>query len=694
MNHSVLDKLKNFYDRYCEDEIGTLLDKYPSEQKSLYIDFADLYQFDADLADDMVDRWDESFDGGTMQDHAERALRDYNRSPVEIPDVHVRLTDTQGYLPRLKVSDALASEHIGEYVALRCQIGDVTGQMSRITEAGFECQKCGGMNYIPQGFVQFQEPHECQACTRDGPYHINYEETEFVDQRKIRFEQPPEEQANGSGDEIVGYCLDDLVHAGDGSLTDKAGSRVTVLGTMKVDDSDLYGRGDSEPVVDKYFIPEAFIFDEQDETIDVDAHREQVNEWASRDDAVDVFKRSIDPGLTITGKWAEATEMATAWLFGAPRIDPDDGDMVRGDIHMLFVSDPGMRKSVFAENLEELSPQCLLRDAGGMSSEVGLTSSASQDAFGDGKWTLTPGALPRANGGHLILDEIDKGPNDFLGGIHGALEGDQQLKVNKADISATLATRVGFLALGNPVDGRFDPYEDIASQIDLDPALMSRFDLIVTMEDTPDEETDESIAEGVLESIDESARMEYGELNVEDAESVAPEVPRKVMQAWVKIAREEIHPLMTTEAKHILQEFYVDARQLNDDESDKPPFTARKLVAGWRLASAFARCELSERIEPRHAERAVNLSKSVIGENFDPETGEFDPDRTTEGKTTQQQRVQTILEVCRGQQLTVDEIVDETGFDRDQVENRVHKLYQKGELIRPIGGTNPEYRAT
>jgi len=630
-----------------------------------------------------------------MRDRAEKALRDFNRTPIRLPEAHVRLTDTRGYLDRLNVSEMLASEHIGEYVALRCQIGDVTGQMSRITEAAFDCEHCGYVTRVPQGFTRFQEPRECQQCGNDGPFHIDYEETDFVDQRKVRFEQPPEEQMNGSGEDIIGYCLDDLSHVGgENGLTDMAGSRVTVLGTVEVDDSSLHGRGSSEPVVDKYFIPEAFLFDEEGEEIDIEEHREAVEEYANRPDAIERFRQSIDPGLTIVGKWAEATEMATAWLFGAPRIDPDDGDMVRGDIHMLFVSDPGMRKSVFAENLEELSPQCLLRDAGGMSSEVGLTSSASQDAFGDGKWTLTPGALPRANGGHLILDEIDKGPNDFLGGIHGALEGDQQLKVNKADISATLATRVGVLALGNPVDGRFDPYEDIARQIDRDPALMSRFDLIVTMEDSPDEETDESIAEGVLESIDESARMEYGELNVEDAESVAPEVPRKVMQAWVKIAREEIHPLMTTEAKHILQEFYVDARQLNDDESDKPPFTARKLVAGWRLASAFARCELSETIEPRHAERAVNLSKSVIGENFDPETGEFDPDRTTEGKTTQQQRVQTILEVCRGQQLTVDEIVDETGFDRDQVENRVQKLYQKGELIRPIGGTNPEYRAT
>jgi len=680
-------RLERFLKDYCGEELTALAEGYPRDKQSLYVDFADLYQFDQDIAADF------ETDHETVLEWLQTALENVELGvEVDVSDAKVRLTDTQAYLERLSVSEVKDSDYIGEYVALRAQIGDVTGKMSRMVETAFECQRCGTMTYIPQPFTKFQEPHECQGCDRQGPFQINYSETEFVNQRKVRLEEPPEQQAKSTGEDIVGYCLNDLVDiGGENGLADQAGSRVTVLGTVEIDDSELMGRGKSEPVIDKFFKPEAFIFDEETETIDVEQYREEVEAYASKEDAIDLFRQSIDPGLTIVGKWDEATEMATAWLFGAPRIDPEGGDMVRGDIHMLFVSDPGMRKSVFAENLAELSPQCLLRDAGGMSSEVGLTSSASQDNFGDGKWTLTPGALPRANGGHLILDEVDKGPSNFLGGIHGALEGDQQLKVNKADIQATLATRVGFMALGNPVDGRFDPYEDIAEQIDLDPALMSRFDLIVTMEDTPDEQTDDTIAGGVLESIDESARMEYGDLEAEEAESVKPDVPREVMKAWVKIARDEIQPMMTDAAKGILRKFYVDTRQLNPEESNKPPVTARKLVAGWRLASAFARCELSETIEERHARRAVQLSKTVVGENFDPETGEFDADRTTEGTTSQQERVKRIKGFLGSEEnaKTIEEIAEGTSLEKETVEHRIEKMQEGGTVVEPVQG---EYR--
>jgi replicative DNA helicase Mcm len=220
---------------------------------------------------------------------------------------------------------------------------------------------------------------------------------------------------------------------------------------------------------------------------------------------------------------------------------------------------------------------------------------------------------------------------------------------------------------------------------------MSRFDLICTMQDSPDEDTDEEIASGVLDSIDESARLDHGELTSENANHVTGEVPRDVMKAWVKIARSEIQPLLTSEAKAVLKEFYVDARQLNDEESDTPPATARKLVGGIRIAMAFARCELSETVEQRHAERAVNLSRSIIGKNFDPETGDFDANRTTETPSSQQERVQAITDCLRDEPKEIDEIVERTGLAQGTVEHRIEKLKERGEVYSPEMG---KYLAT
>lgn len=673
---------EQFWNTYYRQDVLALAESYPTES-SIEVDACDLYRFEPALVDDLRDNFH------IVVDALEQSLAKVDLPvDIDISGATVRITDTEQYLERKRIGE-IGSDDLTHFLALRCQIGQVTGVMDRIQEAAFECLNCQAITVVPQGFIRFQEPRECSGCDRDGPYEINYAESEYIDQRKVRLEQPPEEQVNGSNEEEIGYVLGDLVdYGGEHGLQDKAGSRCTVFGELKVDDSELYGRGQTEPVTDRYFVVHNILFDDEiEDEINVEEYRDEIESYASRDDAIDVFRQSIDPGLTMTQSWHEATEMATAWLFAAPRIDPDDGDMVRGDLHMLFVSDPGMRKSVFAENLAELSPQCEIREATGMSSDVGLTSAAQQDDFGEGKWTLEPGALPRANGGHMILDEIDKGPG--LGGIHGALEGEQELKVDKAGIQANLATRVGFLALGNPVEGRFDKYEPIAEQIDLDPALMSRFDLVITMQDSPDESVDTDIADGILESIDESARIEYGDLEPQEADKINPDVPRDVMKAWVKLARNEINPMLTPEAKEILSEFYVDTRQLNDD-SDTPPATARTLVAGVRIAMAFARVELSETVEEHHAQRAVELSKTVVGENYDPETGLFDADRTTETPSTQQQRVDSIKQVLRNAEdnLTAGEIAEKTGIDVDTVEHRIEKLRNKNPspIIEPVTG--------
>jgi len=416
-----------------------------------------------------------------------------------------------------------------------------------------------------------------------------------------------------------------------------------------------------------------------------------VHEWANRDDAIETFNQNIDPSLVVTDGWDGALEMATAWLFGAPRVDPENGDTIRGDLHMLFVSDPGMNKSDFAAKLADLSPKALQKDSEGMSSEVALTAAATRDGFGDDSWSIEPGAGPKANGGHLILDEIDKGPDGFLNGMHSPLEGDQTLNVEKAGQEATLATRFGFLALGNPTDGRFDPYEPIADQVDLHAALMSRFDLICTMTDEPDKSADREIATGVLDSIDESARLDHGDLDISEAESVAGKVPRDVMKAWVQLAREEIKPMMTEAAKQALAEYYVDTRGLNDDEDNTPPVTARTLAAGWRIAAAYARVELSDTIDKHHAERAIDTSKRIVKNNLDPETGTWDANRTTEAPSSQEERMTAIKNAVSHDALTTEEIVDKTGVSESNVSHAIEKLKQQGELYEPETG---HYRST
>jgi len=63
------------------------------------------------------------------------------------------------------------------------------------------------------------------------------------------------------------------------------------------------------------------------------------------------------------------------------------------------------------------------------------------------------------------------------------------------------------MATGNPEDARYVNTEAVAHQIGMDETLLSRFDGIVTMRDTPDTETDAEIAERIIDGIVEASEV-------------------------------------------------------------------------------------------------------------------------------------------------------------------------------------------
>jgi len=227
------------------------------------------------------------------------------------------------------------------------------------------------------------------------------------------------------------------------------------------------------------------------------------------------------------------------------------------------------------------SPKCIKESVTGMSSDVGLLAAAVDDDFGEGGWTLEPGILVRANGGHVILDEIDKTDAD-LERMNDALEGEQIVDVNKAGQSASFKSRVGLLATGNPEDSRFTQGVPVSQELDIDRSLLSRFDGIVTMRDTADEEQDGFIAETQGMSYVEAQEYVHGdreELDMLDR-VVEPEVGR----AWIAHARDCVNPLLRPEHVETIREWYAEeVRQLNHDfengnGGDMPvPVSARKV---------------------------------------------------------------------------------------------------------------------
>jgi len=699
---TVTEKFERFYRDYCHEAIGKLAQEY-DDKRSLFIEYDDLYRFDRDLVDDWMNHPDK------MREYAEEALRVYDL-PVDVgfENAHVRLTDNRDAAESVTVP-SITSKDIGDYVAVRGKLSRVTEVNHRLDNAAFECQRCGSLNYIPQPRMSTDEPHDCQGCEREGPFKINTAKSEWLDQRKLKVEELPGERPDSNAESVTVFVDDDLCHhGGPNGLPDRNGQDVVVLGQYNVNEDELTGRNANNEA-GGWIEAHAIAFLSQDhEDVDVDAHKDEFMELANDPDCIEKQKQSLVPGMHADEDLDRIFEASVAWLFNAYRVEPDEGSgTFRGDLHMGIIGAPGRGKSTLGSALDEIAPKSEFRSGTGLS-KVGLTAATVQEEFaGQTEWSLSPGILPRSNGGHCIIDEVDDVIDENTKALHDALEGEQMVKVDKADISANLPTRTALLAMGNPRDGTFDRFEPLKDQIDLDDALVDRLDLLFTLDADLDLETHREVADHVVDSFDELSQQQAYE-NGADVEPTEPdtterEVSADTLRAMVVYARENVFPTLTDQTKQMLKEFYVSVQDLNDNEEDPTPATPRRLEAGIRLSVAFARAELSETVEPRHAERAIALSKHVIGHNYDPESGKFDSARTGKGTPkSQKERMKSIAELIKEMQGPdynphIDEIVDECeselGLSQKLTEDTVDDLSERGLLYQPTHG-NGEYRAS
>jgi replicative DNA helicase Mcm len=681
------ERFIQFYGDYYHDEIGELAQQYPGEQRSLFIDYDDLYQFDADLAKDYRDKPEQ------MQEYAEEALRLYDLPvPVKLGQAHVRMTnlpnttDIRGF----RVHD----EHIGRLVQVSGLIRKATDVRPKITHSAFECQRCGTFNEIPVQDGDYQEPHECSGCEREGPFEINFDQSEFVDAQKLRIQESPEGLRGGETPQSVDVNIEDDIT---GEVT--PGDTVTVVGVLHIDQTE-----DGSVMFDTYLDGRSVTI-EDEEFDEIDLQDSVIERIETLSDDPDLYTRMVESiAPTIFGFEEEKLAMVLQLFSGVTKHLPD-GSRIRGDLHVLLIGDPGTGKSALLGYIRNVAPRSIFTSGKGASA-AGLTASAVKDDFGEGnQWTLEAGAMVLADKGIAAVDELDKMDSSDVSAMHEGLE-QQQISVSKAGINATLKSRCSLLAAANPKYGRFSKHESIPDQIELDPALISRFDLIFTVTDNPDQQHDSDLADHILNTNyagelnahqKQAAASAASKQKAADAvEEVAPEIESELLRKYIAFSRRTCFPAMTSDARSVLREFYIDLRGSGDDEVI--PVTARKLEALVRLAEASARVRLSNTVQVKDAERAVDIVQSSLDEvGRDPETGEYDVDVIETGTSkTERDRIKNIkglIDDIAAEQddggAPKEEVLDraaEVGMDADKAERELDKLRREGEIYSPQSG--------
>lgn len=667
---SVTEQVEKFHD-FIESNYKKKLHQIVSlGHKSLVVDFGELAKFDPELSENLLNEPREiipAIEAAISQFDLPTGLR-----------VRARICN----LPKSQSVPIknIRSNDLRKLVAIEGIIRQTSDVRPKAVSARFECPACGNVIKIAQDDIEkFKEPSRC-SCGRRGMFKLLSKE--LIDVQRIVLEESPESLQGGEQPKRISVFLEeDLVEPNMERRT-TPGAKIRVVGEIKEHAITLKSGAPSvrhdlnvdanyvEPIEETY---EEIEISEEDES--------KIKELASDPN---IYKRLINSIAPSVFGHEDIKEGLILQMIGGLKKTKSDGTVIRGDMHVLLVGDPGAAKSTMLLFIVKVAPKARYV-AGKSSTGAGITASVVRDEFLK-TWALEGGALVLANGGLCAIDELDKMDPEDRSAMHEALA-QQTVTVSKANINATLKAETTVLAAANPKLGRFDPYQPIASQIDLPPTLINRFDLIFPVRDIPSKDLDTKIADRVLAFQKNPKAME-------------PDIPVHLFKKYIAYVKQKVFPKLSDGAIEEIKEFYVTLRnqETQGDAGIRPiPISARQLEALVRLAEASARIRLSESVTRQDAKRAINLLKYCLMQvGFDYETGQIDIDRigtgitaATRSKMVLVREIISAFEAKGKRTIPIEEIVSEAtakGLTEQQVEEILEKLKRSGDLFEPKRG--------
>uniref|UniRef100_A0A2N9IR18 DNA replication licensing factor MCM7 n=1 Tax=Fagus sylvatica TaxID=28930 RepID=A0A2N9IR18_FAGSY len=318
---------------------------------------------------------------------------------------------------------------------------------------------------------------------------------------------------------------------------------------------------------------------------------EQIARLAEDGDIYNKLSRSLAP--EIFGH-EDIKKALLLLLVGAPHRKLKDGMKIRGDLHICLMGDPGVAKSQLLKHIINVAPRGVYTTGKG-SSGVGLTAAVQKDPVTN-EMVLEGGALVLADMGICAIDEFDKMDESDRTAIHEVME-QQTVSIAKAGITTSLNARTAVLAAANPAWGRYDLRRTPAENINLPPALLSRFDLMWLILDRADMDSDLELARHVV----------YVHQNRESPALGFTPLEPSVLRAYISAAR-RASPSIPRELEEYIASAYSSIRQ-EEAKSNAPHSytTVRTLLSILRISAALARLRFSDTVAQSDVDEALRL---------------------------------------------------------------------------------------
>ena len=243
----------------------------------------------------------------------------------------------------------------------------------------------------------------------------------------------------------------------------------------------------------------------------------------------------------------------------------------RSEINVALFGDPSMAKSEILKFTSKVAYRAKYTSGKG-SSGAGLTIGMVKEHD-----TLVPmaGVLPLHTRGFVQIDEFDKMRTEDRSAMHEVME-QGTCSIAKAGVNLTLEAKCSILAAANPKYGKYDSELTIADNINIPPALLSRFDIIWLITDKVDSIQDIAKAQHILKSFRGVIKSDDVFLN------------EKELLAYLNYIR-DLTPTIDDKVARKIQSFYQKMRDMSKDDTDSLPVGLRQLEAIIRMSQAHAK---------------------------------------------------------------------------------------------------------